>query len=168
MKSFPKHFERQRGVVLFVSLIMLVVIGLLTFSLMGMSQVEMRMANNEEDRVAGLQLAQSLADVVASKPSMTPIVGGGGYTLCLGNEVDCDQYLPALANSKVQEAVADGRLSIRATRADADVTSAPRILANSTSIGATSFHLEATFDGTADGGGYAKIEEGLLVLVYSN
>ena len=84
MKSFPKNLDRQRGVVLFVSLIMLVVIGLLTFSLMGMSQVEMRMANNEEDRVAGLQMAQSLIDALAADPTSTPVVGGGGYTLCLG------------------------------------------------------------------------------------
>lgn len=168
MKSFPKHFERQRGVVLFVSLIMLVVIGLLTFSLMGMSQVEMRMANNEEDRVAGLQMAQSLIDALASDPTSTPVVGGGGYTLCLGNEADCDEYLPSLADSKVEDAVTDGHLSIKATRSESDVTGAPRVLGNSSSIGATTFHLEATYDNTEDGGGYAKIEEGLLVLVYSN
>jgi len=130
--------------------------------------VEMRMANNEEDRVAGLQMAQSLIDVLAADPTTTPVVGGGGYTLCLGNEADCDEYLPSLADSKVEDAVADGHLSIRATRSDADVTNAPRVLANSSSIGATTFNLEATYDNTEDGGGYAKIEEGLLVLVYSN
>ena len=168
MKSFPKNLDRQRGVVLFVSLIMIVVIGLLTFSLMGMSQVEMRMANNEEDRVAGIQMAQSLIDVLAADPTSTPVVGGGGYTLCLGDEADCDEYIDDLVDSKVEDAVADGHLSIRATRAAGDVSNAPRVFGNSAQIGATTFHLEATYDNTEDGGGYAKIEEGLLVLVYSN
>jgi hypothetical protein len=165
MNPYQQKFHRQRGVVLFVSLIMLVVIGLLTLSLMGMTRVEMRMANNEEARVSGLQLSQSLIDVLVANPSMTPVVGGAGYSLCLGNETGCDQYLPGLEDSKVEDAIADGHLSIRATRPDPEFRGVPRELGTSATFSTTSFHLEATYDQTEDGGGYGKIEEGLMVLI---
>jgi hypothetical protein len=96
---------------------------------------------------------------------MTPVVGGAGYSLCLGNEAGCDQYLPNIAESKVEEAITDGRLSIRATRPTPEFRGVPRPLGTSASFSTTSFHLEATYDQTEDGGGYGKIEEGLLVLI---
>ena len=45
---------------------MLVVIGMLTMSLLGMSQIEMRMANNEEARISSLQMAQAMATVASA------------------------------------------------------------------------------------------------------
>ena len=74
MKVFVGLKKNQSGVVLFVSLIMLIVITMISMSLMSMSGIEMRMANNEEARINGLQVAQAIVDVVASQDDVTPVV----------------------------------------------------------------------------------------------
>jgi len=153
-------------VVLFVSLIILVVIGGLTMSLVGMARMEMRMAANEEARINGLQLSQALSDMIISDPDMTPVIGTAGFKLCQGNLANCDQAMPALPDNVVADAVRDGHLTASATRSDPEFRPPPRGLGFSSSkfVG-TSFNLETTYDRTEDGQGYAGVEEGLFVLI---
>jgi hypothetical protein len=158
--------DRQRGVVLFISLIMLVVIGMLSLSLMGMSRVELRMANNEEARMNALQMAQGLSDVIVADPDKTPVIGGGGYKICTAGHGGCDAEMTDLPDNELVTAVTDGHLSASATRADPEFRPPPRGLGFSASkfVG-TSFRLRSTYDRTEDGQGYGAVEEGLIVLI---
>jgi len=160
------YAEKQRGVVLFISLIMLVVIAMLSLSLMGMSRVEMRMANNEEARISALQMAQGLSDIIVADPDKTPVVGGGGYTICTAGHTGCDADMSALPDNAVKDAVTDGHLSASATRADPEFRPPPRGMGFSASkfVG-TSFRLRSTYDRTEDGQGFGAVEEGLIVLI---
>ena len=158
--------RRQRGVVLFISMIMLIVIGMLTVTLMGMSRVETRMANNEEARINALQAAQAMSDLIVSRPDMTPVIGTTGYTFCVGNLPNCDEQITSLPANSIGDAVADGYLTASATRADPEFRPPPRGMGFSASkfVG-TSFALRSTFDATAEGQGQGEIEEGLMVLI---
>jgi hypothetical protein len=166
MNTANKYPQRQRGVVLFISLIMLVVIGLLTMSLMGLSRIEMRMANNEESRISSLQMAQAMNDIVIARPAMTPVIGGAGFKLCLGDVADCDMEMPDMPVNDVTDAVDDGYLQISAIRQDPEFRPPPRGTGFSASkFTATSFRLQSTYDRTSEGQGQAAIEEGVIVLV---
>jgi hypothetical protein len=157
---------RQRGVVLFISLIMLVVIGMLSLSLMGMSRVELRMANNEEARMNALQMAQAISDIIVADPDKTPVVGGAGYTMCTSSLSGCDAEMSDLPDNHITTAVTDGHLSASATRSDPEFRPPPRGMGFSASkfVG-TSFRLRSTYDRTEDGQGYGAVEEGLIVLI---
>jgi hypothetical protein len=158
--------DRQRGVVLFISLIMLVVIGMLSLSLMGMSRVELRMANNEEARMNALQMAQAISDIIVADPDKTPVVGGAGYTMCTSSLSGCDAEMSGLPDNYITTAITDGHLSASATRSDPEFRPPPRGMGFSASkfVG-TSFRLRSTYDRTEDGQGYGAVEEGLIVLI---
>jgi hypothetical protein len=166
MNNRIAYANRQRGVVLFISLIMLIVIGMLSVSLMGMSRVEMRMANNEEARVSALQMAQGLSDIIVSDPDKTPVVGGAGYKMCTSGQSGCDAEMSDMPDNILANAVVDGHLSASATRSDPEFRPPPRGMGFSTSkfVG-TSFRLRSTYDRTEDGQGYGAVEEGLIVLI---
>jgi len=166
MSRIQYNRDRQKGVVLFVSLIMLVVIGMLTLSLVGMARMEMRMSANEEARINGLQLSQALSDMIVADPDRTPVVGRAGFTICAGEGQQCDMEMPALPDNSIADAVADGHLTAVATRSDPEFRPPPRGMGFSSSkFVSTSFNLESTYDRTEDGQGYAGVEEGLLVLI---
>ncbi len=166
MNSSANFPRRQRGVVLFISLIMLVVIGMLTMSLMGMSRIEMRMANNEESRISSLQMAQAMNDIIISKPNMTPVIGGAGYKLCLGSVANCNMTMPGMPDNDVTDAVTEGYLTATAIRQSPEFRPPPRGTGFSASkFTATSFRLQSTYDRTAEGQGQAAIEEGVIVLI---
>ena len=166
MNNIFVYAEKQRGVVLFISLVMLVVIAMLSLSLMGMSRVEMRMANNEESRISALQMAQGLSDIIVADPDKTPVVGGAGYKLCTSSLTGCDAEMTSLPDNALATAVVDGHLSASATRADPEFRPPPRGMGFSASkfVG-TSFRLRSTYDRTEDGQGYGAVEEGLIVLI---
>jgi hypothetical protein len=159
--------SKQRGVVLFVSLIMVVIIGMLTLSLMGMSRIEMRMANNEEARINGLQVAQSMIDVAVSDSKMTPVVGGAEYRLCLGDQTDCDMEIPSTPPDEVNAYVTSDALDFVATRSDPPLRPPVRGSGWSVSFVAAPFRLRATYDRTEDGQGFAEVEQGLEIMIPS-
>jgi hypothetical protein len=159
---------RQSGVVLFVSVIMLVVIGMLSMSLMGMSRIEMRMANNEEARINGLQIAQAVIDLAAFDPDITPVVGGADYTLCASVDSDgCDVMVTnRLPANDVKTEVTEGSLHLYAIRSDPPIQNPPRYIETDlTNFEAAPFRLRGVYDRTADGQGYAAVEQGVVVMV---
>ena len=72
--SVPAH---QRGVALAVALILLVVLTLLALSGIRLSTMELRMALNDELRVAAFEQAQSYVDGTVRKFTNTPILAPG-------------------------------------------------------------------------------------------
>ena len=158
--------HKQQGAVLMISAVMLVVIGMLTMSLMGMSRMEVRMATNEEFRVNAIQASQSSNEAIISNPSTTPVVGGVGYKLCTTNLASCDQYTLVMPTAEMQALISEDHLSAVAFRGEPLFRNPPRgtdwSLDKFTS---TTFTVQSTFDRTADGQGAAQVEEGLVVML---
>lgn len=149
-----------------ISLIFLIAITLLTVSSMRSSNINLRMAQNEESRVAADQAAQALADAIVSKPESTPVVGISGYTVCTAGEYDCDRYDLAVTDSMLATAIDSNYISARVERTGTVFRPPPRIVESSIDkFSSASFRVTATYDRTADGLGYRQISEGVLVLV---
>lgn len=149
-----------------ISLIFLIAITLLTISSMRSSNINLRMAQNEESRVAADQAAQALADAIVSKPESTPVVGISGYTVCTFGEYDCDRYDLAVTDSMLATAINSNFISARVERTGTVFRPPPRIVESSIDkFSSASFRVTATYDRTADGLGYRQISEGVLVLV---
>jgi len=159
--------QKQQGVVMMVSLIMLIVIGILTLSLMGMSRTELRMAHNDEVRAGALQLAQAATDLIVASPGMTPVIGTAGYKFCTDGVADCDDYDEiVIVEPGLEDEVDDGHLEVEITRGDPEYRPPPRGMGFSASkFTATTFEVAATYDRAEDGLGYAEINEGLIVLI---
>ena len=158
--------DKQRGSVLMLSAVMLIVIGMLTMSLMGMSRMEVRMATNEEARVNAIESVQSSNEAIISNPSSTPVVGGVGYKLCTTNLASCDQYTLTMPTTEMEALVTDDHLGAVAFRGEPLFRNPPRgtdwSLDKFTS---TTFTVQSTFDRTTDGQGSAQVLEGLVVML---
>ena len=105
----------QRGAALITALVFLGVITLLSITSMRESTIGVRMAQNEEARLSGIQTAQALTEAVVATPAATPVIGGAGFSICTPGEPACNAYgipLPApLANEVAQGHVtATGRV----------------------------------------------------------
>jgi hypothetical protein len=83
--------RRQSGVALAVALILLVVLTLLALSGVRLSTMELRMAANDELRVAAFEQAQSLVDVAIRPFNNTPVLSEGTL-ICARDtaQLDCD------------------------------------------------------------------------------
>lgn len=69
--------SRQNGVALAIALILLVVLTLLALSGIRLSTMELRMAMNDELRVAAFEQAQSMVDTTVRRFTNTPILAPG-------------------------------------------------------------------------------------------
>lgn len=162
--------EQQRGSVLVVSLIFLIVLGLMGLASMQTSRLELRMASNEEVRTSAQQMAQALSDAVVATPAMTPVIGGAGFTLCTPGEPDCDLeslFMPVAGDIAAE--VDAGKLTARAVLTAPTSQPCPRGLGFSADkFGCTAFQVNSTFDRADEGRGAADITQGILVATPSN
>jgi len=162
--------EQQRGSVLVVSLIFLIVLGLMGLASMQTSRLELRMASNEEVRTSAQQMAQALSDAVVATPAMTPVIGGAGFTLCTPGEPDCDlESLFMPVDGDISAEVDAGKLTARAVLTAPTSQPCPRGLGFSADkFGCTAFQVNSTFDRADEGRGAADITQGILVATPSN
>ncbi len=162
--------EQQRGSVLVVSLIFLIVLGLMGLASMQTSRLELRMASNEEVRTSAQQMAQALSDAVVATPAMTPVIGGAGFTLCTPGEPDCDlESLFMPVDGDIAAEVDAGKLTARAVLTAPTSQPCPRGLGFSADkFGCTAFQVNSTFDRADEGRGAADITQGILVATPSN
>ena len=157
--------SRQRGGVLLVSIIFLVVLGLLGLASMNTSRIALRMANNTEAQTSAYQAAQALADAVAATPSMTPIIGNAGYTVCTPAVDPCNAETLFLPPSDLADAIDAGDLWGTAVMRDPTNNPPPRGLGFSADkFTATSFEVNTTFDRAAEGLGTADVTQGIIVV----
>ncbi|TFG85918.1 MAG: hypothetical protein E4H19_07395 [Chromatiales bacterium] len=160
-----KTGSRQHGGVLLVSIIFLVVLGLLGLASMNTSRLALRMANNTEAQSSAYQAAQALADAVAATPSMTPIIGGAGYTVCTPDVDPCNAATLFLPPSDLADAIDDGDLWGTAVMTDPTNNPPPRGLGFSADkFTATGFEVNTTFDRAAAGLGTAEVTQGIIVV----
>lgn len=159
----------QRGGVLLVSLVFLIVIGLLGLSSLSTSRLELRMANNEEVRTNALQMALALADAVVATPAMTPVFGNTGYTLCTPGQPACDNASLFMPDPQLAPDVAAGYLSGTVVLRTPPSSPPPRGLGFSADkFSAAGFQLTSTYDRADEGLGNVTVSQGLLILTGTN
>lgn len=168
MHRFAKRHvaAKQQGAVLITALVFLLAVTLLSTSSMRASTIGVRLATNEESRVAAVQTAQGLTEAIIGSPASTPVIGGAGFSNCTNGEGGCERYLVDVPVGYLTQAVDAGYLTARVERLTPPEKPPPRVLASSIDkFSAASFQIAATYDRTEEGLGRARVVEGLLVLV---
>lgn len=161
--SFAK---RQDGAILVVCLMFLIAITLFTISSMRSSNIGLHIAQNEESRIAAVQAAQALADVIVANPASTPVIGDTGFTACTPGQQGCDRDNLAIGNELVEASVAANHVHARVERVGAVFRPPPRVVESSIDkFSSASFTVTTTYDRAAEGLGRQQITEGVLVLV---
>ncbi len=156
----------QRGAVLVITLVFLIAISMLTVSSMQSSNIGLRMAQNEESRIAAARGAQALADAIVSTPSATPVIGGAGFTICTVGEADCDRTDLTINDPTLSAAIANGYISARVQRDGVLFRPPPRSVESSIDkFSSASFEVTTAFDRSDEALGMQQITEGILVLV---
>ena len=158
--------QKQSGAILVIALIFLVAITLFTVSSMRSSNIGLRMAQNEEARIAAVQAAQALADAIVANPASTPVVGMSGYTSCTAGQANCDRQDLPVEDSMLAYEVATNHISARVERTGSVFRPPPRVVESSIDkFTSASFRVTTTFDRVDEGLGRQQITEGVLVLV---
>ena len=158
--------QKQSGAILVIALMFLIAITLFTVSSMRSSNIGLRMAQNEESRIAATQAAQALADVIVANPASTPVIGRTGFTACTSGQVNCDRENLAVDDSALAGEVAAYHLSARVERTGTVFRPPPRVVESSIDkFSSASFRVTTTFDRVDEGLGRQQITEGVLVLV---
>ena len=158
--------QKQSGAILVIALMFLVAITLFTISSMRSSNLGLHMAQNEESRVAAIQAAQALADVIVANPASTPVIGKTGFTACTAGQANCDRDNLPVDDSMLAGEVASYHLSARVERTGTVFRPPPRVVESSIDkFSSASFRVTTTFDRVDEGLGRQQITEGVLVLV---
>lgn len=155
----------QRGVVLVISLVFLLLLTLVATATMQTSTIELRMSGNEEVRLTTAELTQSIIDQVAGDPSNLPISGSVGYINCTPNVTGCTENAVTI-NTNLLPAAEANKARVIVQRMGPELTPAPRgINSSADAFFAARFEVDTTYDGTADNEGKANFVQGLMVLV---
>jgi len=158
--------RKQSGAILVIALMFLVAITLFTVSSMRSSNIGLRMAQNEESRVAATQAAQALADAIVANPSSTPVIGKRGFTACTSGQYNCDRYDLPIENPILAGAIANSHISARVERVGQEFRPPPRVVESSIDkFTSASFRVITTYDRVDEGLGRQQVTEGVLVLV---
>jgi hypothetical protein len=164
-QAIRRPIERQRGSVLLVSLIFMMVIALMGLTSMQTSKLEMRMSMNEEMRTSAFEIAQAMADAIVATPAMTPVVGGAGYTLCTPGQPNCDLASIFMPQGDLSPEVAAGHLSATAVLLAPGGSPPPRGLGFSADkFAASGFQVTTSYDRGDEGLGASTLNQGLLIL----
>lgn len=158
--------RKQGGAILVIALMFLIAITLFTISSMRSSNIGLHMAQNEESRVAAIQAAQALADVIVANPASTPVIGKTGFTACTAGQQNCDRDNLPVEDSVLAGEVANYHLSARVERTGTVFRPPPRVVESSIDkFSSASFRVTTTFDRVDEGLGRQQVTEGVLVLV---
>jgi hypothetical protein len=156
----------QRGVVLLVSLLVLLLLAMIATTVARTNQLQLHMAGNDEGRVAALQQALAVVDAVLEHPAGMRLDGGVGHKACQSGSPDpsCDEYTIELA-ADAQPAA--GRLELSVTRVAPPESRMPlldeRQASSAVYYRMAKFEVRVAYDGAAAGLGRATLAQGVLV-----
>lgn len=158
--------QQQQGAILVIALMFLVAITLFTVSSMRSSNLGLHMAQNEESRIAAIQSAQALADVIVANPAATPVTGTTGFTACTPGQQKCDRNDLPISDPELTSEVTAYNLSAKVERVGSEFQPPPRVVESSIDkFTSASFRVTTTYDRVDEGLGRQQITEGVLVLV---
>jgi Tfp pilus assembly protein PilX len=143
--------SKQNGTALLVALSFLVVITLISLTAMRSTTTELRLASNNEERVAAEQMAQSAVDAVMSNPNNFVVTGVEGT----------EDTSVTLDTSAVSE-FAHADIAIT----EGTTANPPRGLGVSAEkFQGTMFHIDGSYNNLDNGRGQAFIGQGIVLLV---
>jgi Tfp pilus assembly protein PilX len=155
----------EQGSILIISLVFLLILSLGATTTMRTSTLELRMAGNEETRVATVELTQSIVDEVVGNPANMIVSQGVGFVNCTANVLNCNENSVTI-NTGLLPAVDADNAEVVVERLAPALTSAPRGISSSAdAFFAARFEVDAVYDGTDDNKGKVGIVQGVLILV---
>jgi len=153
---------KQRGAVMMVTLVFLVVLGIMALTSMQSSKLELRMAGNEAVRATAHQISQALIDAIIATPVMTPVIGNTNFMLCTNGQPNCDLaslFMPGVLAADV----ANGDLM--ATAQLVEIGPPPPGTGYSADDFVGNFYtVSSTYDRSDEGLGRAAITQGIIIL----
>jgi hypothetical protein len=165
MMSMHPH-SGQRGVVLVVSLLVLLLLGIIATTVARTNLLQLRMAGNDEARTAAMQQALAVVDAVLPSAVGRVPAGDVGYRLCLpgSDDTGCDEYSLALEGGALP---ATGSTAVAVTRV-APLEERMPVLAEAQASSTVYYRVaklevQVSYDGSAAGIGRATIAQGLLL-----
>jgi Flp pilus assembly protein TadG len=162
MRQIQKTRSKQRGAVMMVTLVFLVVLGIMALTSMQSSKLELRMAGNEAVRATAHQISQALIDAIIATPAMTPVIGNIGFTLCTPGQPGCN--LPSLFMPGVLAVdVANGDLMATAQLVEIGPPPPGTGYSADDFVG-NYFTVQSTYDRSDEGLGRAAITQGIIIL----
>jgi len=157
--------KSQHGSVLLISLIFLLILTLAATTTMRTSTLELRMAGNEQTRVATFELTQSIVDEVVGNPDNIRVSGDIGFVNCTAGVPGCTVNDVAIDTNLLPTAKA-GNAEVIVERLAPALTPPPRgINSSADAFSAARFEVDVTYDGNADNEGRVGIVQGVLVLI---
>ena len=142
--------SKQGGAALLVALSFMVVITLISLTAMRSTTTELRLALNNEERVAAEQVAQSAVDSIVSEPTNFIVTG----------VEDTEKTATLDANDIAEFSQASVTLTEGAT------TNPPRGLGVSAEkFQGTLFHVDGSYSDLDNGRGQAFIGQGIVMLI---
>lgn len=153
--------HRSRGAALITALVLLIVVTLLTVTAMRFSTLELRMAGNEQQRLAAFESAQAAIDSVIADTDNFPIIGAAGFTNCTANLTSCSRNDITLSGAPFDSTTH----FVTVARLPPDTIPIPRgVETSSDKFSAAAFSVNSFFDGSGIGTGSVRIVQGYLVL----
>ena len=162
MKMTPIANTQQRGAVLLVTLVFLVVLAVMGLSSMRTAKLELRMAGNDADRANAHQIAQAMIDAVVATPAMTPVIGTVGFTVCTPGQPNCNLDSIFMPAGPLAGEVGAGHLSATAQLISAGA--APPGMGYSSDFDGAYYSVTATYDRSDEGLGNTSVTQGLVVI----
>ena len=100
MKRYSKRKSPQRGAVLLIAMIFLLLLAIIAGTVTQTSILEFFMAGNAQFREEAFQEAQAVVTEISSDAGNFPVVGQIGYKLCKTKVGDCNAKIADLAANK--------------------------------------------------------------------
>lgn len=155
----------QRGVVLLVSLLVLLLMALVATAVARTNLLQMHMAGNDEAKTAAMQYTLALVDGVLADEASTPVTGPVGYRVCaVGSSAEnCNQSSLSIDDVVPVEGTAD----VFVTRVGPLRARMPAMYEGQASSSvfyrAAKFEIRASYDGTEYEHGRSVLVQGVLV-----
>lgn len=163
--------NKQKGAVLVVALLFLLLTAMISTTAMQTSILEVRMSNNEQLKEEAFQQVQAVANAITANPTNLVVTGDVGYTICAvgvsGGSCDVSAInLPAT----ITTVPAGAALNYSVERLGPLFAPLPfRVSENNAGSAnaykAALFEVDANYDGIAAGLGQATIAQGIAMRV---
>jgi len=170
------HTKKQKGVVLIVALVFLLLMAVISTTVMQTSVLEVRMAGNEQFNAEAFQKAQALTNAVTANGGNFVVTGDVGYRLCGtatkdsdGNVItaDCDAT-SVTVDTSVANAPSGVGVDYYAERigpliGTQNVRSSEGEAWGANSFNVAYFKVVGSYDGVSSSLGTAEVEQGVAV-----
>jgi len=174
-----KTLSRQRGVVLIVSLIFLLLLSILVSTMIQTNTLQLQMAGNDEAKMESMQRALAIVDFIVDNAKNTPVTGDVGYRICAEHAdpdipvlIDsCDEYVIGITDVALLDEDSGVEVEYFVDRAGPLETAIPfmdeSIVSSSTAFSVARQEITVRFDRTDQGGGVSTVSQGYLRLITS-